>query len=141
MRLLPAAVSGFPAAIGTEPVVFRLSTETPNVGPQFRVYIQLSNAYKIELGSRANPCAIYAPNNSIVHIAAAWIAVDGSRHPLEPPGCTFDRKSRELEFFSNVVRPAQLRAVAIALSSDDKVTIDRARWWSGDPASLCFFCL
>jgi len=137
----PATVAGFPTTIGSEPAVFRLPAKTPDIGPQFRVYLQVSDAYRIELGSRANPCAIYGPNNSIVHLDVAWVAIDGTRHPLERPGCRFDRESRELEFFSSVVRPAQPLAAAIVLSSDSRVTIVRARWWSGDPASLCFMCL
>lgn len=137
----PTILPGFPTTIGTEPVVVRLPTTTPNVGPQFRVYLQLSNDYKIEQGSRANPCAIYGPNNTIVHVAAAWIALDGTRHRIERPGCTVGRESQELEFFSSVIRPAQPRAAAIALSSDAKIAIVRARWWSGDPTSLCLMCL
>lgn len=137
----PAPIAGFPATIGPQPAAFRLPGSASNVGPQFRVYLLLPEPYRIRLGSRAHSCEIDGPNGSIVVITASWIGTDGVPHPMDDEDCVVDGTSRELGLFSRVIRPAQPRAAAIALSSTSPIKILRARWWSGDPESLCFFCL
>lgn len=135
-----ASVPGFPATIGPVPTMFTLPARARRIAPEYSLSLRLASSYGFKPLHQPDICALYWPNGRRIVIHATWIGTDSSRHPLDHVGCSGGSGTPNLELFSRT-HAADPAAVGVALYADSTVTILRARWWSGDPASSCFLCM